>query len=201
MGSVASILLAAGESARMGQPKALLPWERSTLLEYQIFSLSSSDIGRSMVVLGHHSEELIPLLSNRSNVKWVYNPDYLKGKTTSIKSGIRALGAIPEKALLILNVDQPRTPEVITAIVNEHLRSRSLITLPSYDGNGGHPMVISTSLLPELMAISEETKGLKAVTRRHEVDTHVMVMETAQILLDINTPEDYQIALEGTELA
>lgn len=195
MGSVASILLAAGASERMGQPKALLPWDGSTLLEYQISSLTSSNVGRSMVVLGHHSEEFIPILSNRSNVKWVYNPDYLNGKTTSIKSGILALGAIPEKALMILNVDQPRTPEVISAIVNEHMRSSSIITLPYYDGKRGHPIVISTSLLPELMAISEDTKGLKAVTRRYEVDTHAMVMETAQVLLDINTPEDYQIAL------
>ena len=85
MASVAAVLLAAGESARMGQPKALLPWCGSTLLEYQASSLSSAGIGRIIVVLGHRSKELVPLLEDRPALEWVYNRDYLIGKTTSLK--------------------------------------------------------------------------------------------------------------------
>ena len=201
MASVAAILLAAGESARMGQPKALLPWCGSPLLEYQASSLSSAGIGRIIVVLGHRSEELVPLLEDRPALEWVYNRDYLIGKTTSLKAGLRALGDPSEEAILVLNVDQPRSAAVIATVTEEHLRHRNLITVPCYQGRGGHPILLSTSLLPELMDITEESQGLKTVVRRHEVDTCRVVMETSQVLLDLNTPDDYQRALKAIEEA
>ena len=196
MARVAAILLAAGESVRMGQLKALLPWQGSTLLKHQVSSLASAGVSRTIVVLGHQREELAPLLESRPDLEWVYNPDYLQGKTTSLKAGVRALGETQEAALLILNVDQPRAPQTIARIVAKHLDSEYLITIPCYQGKGGHPIALSTALIPELLEVGEETQGLKTLVRRHQADTQRVEMEIAEVLMDLNNPEEYRRALQ-----
>ena len=212
MANVAALLLAAGESTRMGEPKALLPWHGRTLLEYQVASLRSAGISRAIVVLGHKSDLLCAMLEGLAKIESVYNPDYRQGKTTSVKAGLRGLQRPEddrpghrETALLILSVDQPRSPDTIRRIMQQHedlSRSRApsgqpyLITIPTYGGKGGHPLVISTLLLAELMEISEDTRGIKAVVRRHAAETQRVEIDAPEILLDLNTPEDYHRALK-----
>lgn len=217
MAEIAALLLAAGESVRMGEIKALLPWRGKTLIEYQVASLESAGVSQTIVVLGYRSEKLEPLLKGRPAVECVYNPDYAQGKTTSIKAGLRALqrvqgslsGASDENSLLVLNVDQPRSSETIRRIVGLHYSrtggdgppgSSHLITVPTYRGRGGHPIVLSASLMAEMMDISEDNLGLKAVARRHEGDTQRVELGSPEILLDLNTPQDYQEALETSPL-
>ena len=91
MASIAVLLLAAGESTRMGELKALLQWQGKTLIEHQVAALASAGVSRTIVVLGHQSERLESLLKDRAGIYYVYNPDYRQGKTTSIKAGLRAL--------------------------------------------------------------------------------------------------------------
>ena len=71
----------------------------------------------------------------------------------------------------------------------------SLITIPTFNGKGGHPIAIAAELFPEVGSIEEESEGLKAVTRRHERSTNRVELGTPDILWDLNTPEDYQKAL------
>ncbi len=206
-GGIAALLLAAGESTRMGQLKALLPWQGTTLIEHQITALASAGVSRTIVVLGHQRERLESLLEGYNQVQCVYNPDYKQGKTTSIKAGVGAFhrsqdSASPDGAILILNVDQPRSADTIRRIMALHSQGGGgpeglprLITIPTYGGKGGHPVVLSGILAPELMDISEETLGLKAVTVRHEKATRRVEIDAPEILLDLNTPEDYRKAL------
>ena len=200
MPTTAALLLAAGESTRMGELKALLPWHAKPLLVHQVDSLLSAGVSRVIVVLGHQPEKMEPLIAAHPGVESVRNPDYLQGKTTSLKAGLRALvrcraDAAPrlEDAVLILNVDQPRSSETVRCVLNHH---RDLITVPTYRGKGGHPVLVSTSLMPELLEISEEDMGLKAVIRRHEDRVQRVEIDSPEILLDLNTPEDYRDALE-----
>ena len=214
MPDAAALLLAAGESIRMGEGKALLPWQGKTLIEHQVASLASAGVSRTIVVLGYQWEKLEPLLKDQPTVEWVYNPDYSQGKTTSIKAGLRALqriaglpGVPQEDAVLVLNVDQPRSSETIHRIMRLHSHggigshaASYLITVPTYGGRGGHPIILSTSLMAELVDISEDTLGLKAVTRRHERETQRVEIDSPEILLDLNTPQDYQEAIEASPL-
>ena len=211
MASVAALLLAAGESTRMGGLKALLPWQGKSLLEYQVATLTSAGVSLTVVVLGHQSERLQALLMHRKRVRWVHNPDYRQGKTTSLKTGLRALlqaqgsslGLPEASAVLVLNVDQPRYPDTIRQIMERHRRGvvnasagqTWLITVPTYKGKGGHPVILSTSLMAELMEISEEDMGLKAVVRRHEGETQRVEIDSPEILLDLNSPQDYDKAI------
>ena len=220
MASIAGLLLAAGESTRMGEPKALLPWQGKTLVEHQVAALTSAGLSQIVTVLGHQSERLEALLRGWAGVRCIYNPDYQQGKTTSIMAGLRALcqswdgspsathetgpGTSQEEAILLLNVDQPRSADTIRRIMELHFRkSRGgfpvescLITIPTYQGKGGHPIILSTSLMSELVEISEQTLGLKAVVLKHEGETQRVEIDSPEILLDLNTPKDYQMALE-----
>ena len=199
MGEAVAILLAAGESRRMGQLKALLPWQGDTLLGCQVSSLLQAGISQVVVVLGHKRDRLLPLLEGRDRVVSVFNPDYQAGKTTSIKTGIKAVLRSPQAAaaqtLVLLNVDQPRTAETISTLLSRHESSDCLITIPVFQGKGGHPLILDCSLLPELLEIAEASQGIRAVVRKHEERLHRVEVDTPEVLWDLNTPEQYQAAL------
>ena len=198
MPPVVAMLLAAGESSRMGQLKALLPWQGTSLLKHQVASLRAAGVDRVVVVLGHRSDELKAELSGTEGVTRQVNPDYLQGKTTSIKAGLSALGTEEPNALLILNVDQPRSSDVIQSLLEEHLSNGNLITIPTHNGKGGHPIILSPSLLNELKEIDEESFGIKAVVQRHLESTRRVDMDTPEVLWDLNTPEEYQRVLDAS---
>jgi len=187
----------------MGQLKALLPFRGSSLIEYQVNSLNKAGVARIMVVLGHEKSVLSPLLEGVPGVEWVDNPDYRQGKTTSVKAGMRALRdeATEASGILVLNVDQPRTPECVRSIMEQHLRRQdgldapSLMTIPTCRGKGGHPIIFHPSLVPEVMEVEEGAQGLKALVRRNEDRTLRLETENPEVLLDLNTPEDYKAAL------
>ena len=89
MAGVAAVLIAAGESVRMGAPKPLLPWLGDTLIEYQVNSLREAGVSQTVVVLGHAAADVAPLVEGSDDVIVLVNPHYREGKTTSIKLGIR----------------------------------------------------------------------------------------------------------------
>ena len=197
MAGIAAILLAAGESSRMGRSKALLPWQGKTLLAHQISALRQGGVDRVVVVLGHRPDTLRPVVQGHEGASWVVNLDYAQGKTTSIKAGLNALGPGELSVILILNVDQPRSASTIRDLVQRHRDNGGLITIPTHGGKGGHPILLDPVLLPELKSITEETLGVKAVVRAHENQTHRTEVATAEVLWDLNTPEEYEAALRS----
>ena len=171
MPDTVAILLAAGESRRMGQLKALLPWQGASLLVHQVCTLREAGADLVVVVLGHQAEQLRSLVEGQQGVTCVLNPDYLQGKTTSIKAGLEALGQHELAAILILNVDQPRSAETVRYLLQCHRSGSALITIPAHQGKGGHPIILDPSLMDELLLINEETQGLKVVVQRHLTQT------------------------------
>ena len=186
----------------MGSSKALLAWRGTTLLDYQITALQEAGVDRVVVVLGHQPETLKPILKGREGVTWTVNSDYAQGKTTSIKAGLNTLDSGETdnngfSVILILNVDQPRSPETVRDVLRRHRETGKLITIPTFNGKGGHPIALDTALLPELRSIVEERLGVKAVVRAHAESTHRTEMSTAEVLWDLNTPEEYQAASQS----
>ena len=192
MGGVSAILTAAGESTRMGRPKALLPWQGATLLEYQIACLTDGGAAEVVVVLGHEARAVAPFVKG-SLARSVVNPDYLQGKTTSIKAGLRSIDPAAD-AILLLAVDQPRTAEIVSSVIEAHFAAGAVITSPRYQGRGGHPLIFPSSLKGELEAISEETEGLRKVFQAHRNQVTELVLDDPIVRLDLNTPEEYEEA-------
>jgi len=189
---IAALLLAAGESRRMGRPKALLPWEGRSLLEYELAQVAASRIDEVVVVLGHRAGELLPLCRG-PKVRVVVNPHYRQGPSTSLRAGVAALPA-GVGAIVVLRVDQPRPQSLLDALLEAHLTQGSLITIPTYEGRRGHPPIFAPSLLPELAAVREEGQGLREVLRRHAQEVQEVAVDSPFVLLDINRPEDYERA-------
>jgi molybdenum cofactor cytidylyltransferase len=151
-----------------------------------------------MVVVGHQAQQLGPLLAGLADVTCVFNPDYLVGKTTSIKAGLKALNENRPHTLLMLNVDQPRSAETIRLLLEAHQSASALLTIPTFQGQGGHPIIVDASLIDEILAIEEDTLGMKAVVQRHADQTRRVAVESPEVLWDLNTPEQYQAALDGS---
>ncbi len=193
MPGITAVLLAAGESTRMGQLKALLPWQGKTLLQHQVDTLIEAGCREVVVVLGHRALDLVAHV--RGAQAWsAINLDYAQGKTTSIKLGLRSLRPGAD-GVLLLAVDQPRTVAIVRRLLEEHQRTGALITSPVHQGHGGHPFIFNTRLLPELLAIEEATQGIRAVMERHKTEAHQVAFDTPLVRLDVNSPADYQEAL------
>ncbi len=193
---VAAILLAAGESSRMGRPKPTLSWEGKTLVEYQVCSLLEAGVDDVFVVTGRSDAEVAPILEGRSKVHRVFNPHYAQGKTTSVRAGVDALSE-DTGAIVLLAVDQPRPAWVVKRVIESHLASGSPITSPRFQGHGGHPLVFAGSLRDELAAVTEEKQGIREVFQRHEHQMNSVVFENEIVRLDLNTPEIYESALSS----
>ena len=176
----------------MGRPKSLLPWHGVTLIEYQIRCLLNGGASEVIAVLGHEANTVVPHV-NGPSVRHVLNPDYRLGKTTSIKVGIRHIDPHAD-AILLLAVDQPRTSDIISTVIQAHRQNDALITSPRYQGHGGHPLVFSASLKEELARISEEKQGIREVFEAHSGEIYMLEIDDPIIRLDLNTPEAYEKA-------
>ena len=175
----------------MGRQKALLPWRGTTLIQYQVHSLLEAGISQVVTVLGYRAETLRPLVEAVPGIETVLNLRYRTGKSSSVRAGLRHVGPEAEY-ILVLAVDQPRSSKIIRRVVDAHRERGSLITYPAYRGKGGHPVVFSRALLPELMRIRESRHGLREVVERHRPEVSRIEVDDPEVLLDLNEPEDYQ---------
>jgi molybdenum cofactor cytidylyltransferase len=188
-----AVLLAAGESTRMGQLKALLEWEGQPLLRFQIDALLAAPVERVVVVLGYRQTELTPLLTSDARVKVVHNADFASGKVSSIVAGVGE--ARPDAHVLILGVDQPRPSATIRTTIEAHLSGGHAISIAAYEGRRGHPVIFSPALRTDLLALDEATEGLRAVLRAHHAAVQQVETGDPLTLVNLNTPEDYAAAL------
>ncbi len=189
----AAVVLAGGLSTRMKQFKPLLPLGNTTVLEHVLSIFKNTNIDVFLVV-GYRREEIESSIKNKK-VTVVYNPDYEKGMFSSIQAGIRQLR--PEHhAFFILPVDillvKPETIEQIAEAGNDH---PALIIYPTFNGKRGHPPLIPSALIPEIL-MWEEEGGLRSFLEKHEKTACDIPVRDENILFDIDTPEDYQQLLK-----
>lgn len=187
--AVAAILLAAGESTRMGSPKPLLSWGDETLIEYDVRQLRDAGVDDVVVVVGHAMEGITPL-AKAAGARVVFNASYAIGRATSLAAGATAIKAADR--VVVANVDQPRPGDVMRRLLAEH---RGDVTVPTHEGTRGHPVVLDGSLLPELRSASDKTLGLRAVVERPGRAVHEVAFDSPLVLLDLNTREDYEEAV------
>jgi molybdenum cofactor cytidylyltransferase len=184
--------LAAGESTRMRSPKPLLEWDGSTLIEFQIRELLAGGVDEVIAVLGHRADEVRPI-AEPAGARCVLNAAYREGRAGSIRTGA---SAVPDNAVavVVLNVDQPSSRNIVRVVLNGHRSGGNLITTPAYGGRHGHPAIFAGALLPELRSVDEASEGLRAINRRHADRRGEVPIDDATVLLDLNFPADYESA-------
>lgn len=185
----AGIVLAAGLATRMGAFKQLLPLGDQTLIERVVDQLCRR-LKRVVVVVGHRADEVAGVLAGRP-VHCVYNPDYQLGMSTSVQCGIR--GAGPAGAYLICLGDQPRLAALLEPLLSAAAQSSKGIIIPIYQGKRGHPLLIRSTYVEEIMSLPPD-QGLNSVIRAHRRDTLEVPVEESGALEDLDTPADYQQA-------
>ena len=192
MAVISAILTAAGESTRMGTPKPLLEWKGVPLIQYQISMLIEAGLSEIIVVLGHEKESMEPLVHG-DGVHSVYNPDYRLGRSTSVRIGAENV-TLNSKAILLLGVDQPRSPDMVSKIIDFHMDKGLLITSPEYNGRGGHPIIFSSKLKDELTTVTEKYEGVRKIFISHNDQISKFICEDPMVRLDMNTPNEYSDA-------
>ena len=194
---IIAVVLSAGESSRMGRPKALLPIEGQKFIERIIRVIGQSKVGRTIVVLGHHADQLRGQIEHFP-VEVVINPDYRSGQLSSLQAAIRNI----EKddrcgGMLVHLVDHPFIDAaLVDALIKGFFETKALIVLPRYKGKRGHPVIFSRELFGELLNAPVD-QGAKAVVNAHRQETVEIEWQDEGITLDIDTPELYRRYVRG----
>lgn len=192
MDTVVGVVLGAGKSSRFGSPKQLLPFEDTTLLGQAVRNANASSLDRVVVVLGRASEEIRNSLDfGRAEV--VENSAYVAGCASSLLAGLDAAGE-DHDALALLLGDQPGVASgFIDRALSEWRREHPWALVCSYRGDPGHPFIFSREAFGELRGLHGDKAVWKLVEAYPEKVERVEI--DADLPPDVDTPEDYELAL------
>ena len=186
---ISAILLAAGESKRMGKLKQLMPLGGKSILEHSLDSLLHSRVGEVILVLGSEAEAVRKKVAARP-VRITVNPDYRQGMSTSIAKG---LDSVSDKAgaMMLALADQPFIDSrVINRLIDEFDTHNKGIAVPVYQGRRGHPIIFAIKYRGELLELSGDTGG-KEIIDRHPDDVLEVSVDSEDIHIDIDDMSSY----------
>lgn len=187
---ISAIVLAAGQSTRMGADKMLLPWGATTVIDNVIATLQEAGVGDIHVVTGGTDLKVRKALSGR-DVSYIVNPDYQNGEMlNSIQTGLRSLGENTEAILVVLG-DQPHIEvQIIQIICERYLATRHAIIVPSYRMHRGHPWLVSKAYWNEILELKPPLT-LNDFLNNHSEEIEYVIVNTPSILQDLDTRKDY----------
>jgi CTP:molybdopterin cytidylyltransferase MocA len=187
----AGLILAAGESLRMGSPKALLEYRGETFLD-RLIGLFAARCSPVVVVLGSGAAGIRARISRPALV--VVNPDFSRGQTSSMQCGLRSVG--DASGVLFTLVDHPAVePRTIDALLEGS--PSALLRVPRHQGRRGHPVWFSAALIPEFLMLPP-SGAARDVVYAHRDETEFLDVEDAGILANIDDPAAYR-ELTGAE--
>lgn len=197
---IVAVILSAGESSRMGRPKALLPIDGVRFVEKIVSALKSTDVGNIIVVLGHNAEEMRQKISDLP-VTILINHDYKQGQLSSLQVAISHLESSsegsPVDGILVHLVDHPYiSTTLVDLMIKRFYETKKLIVVPRFQGRRGHPVIFARALFSELLAAGPD-QGAKPVVHAHRDDTLEIDTKDEGVLIDIDTPEEYRLRVKG----
>lgn len=187
---ISAILLAAGESKRMGRAKQLLPLGEKSILEHSLDNLLESTVDEVIVVLGSEAEKVSKKMAGRP-VKVMINPDYQRGMGTSIAKGMDSISETADAVMLVL-ADQPFiASKIINRLIDGFETGNKGIAVPVYKGRRGHPIIFAIKYKSELSGLQGDTGG-KEIIEKHPNDILEVGVDAGDIHVDIDDMESYK---------
>jgi molybdenum cofactor cytidylyltransferase len=185
---LAAAILAAGESRRMGEPKALVSVQGLTFVEHLVAATRLPRVGITRIILGAHAAELGSKLKFDPGMI-VVNPDWPSGQLSSVHAAIRSLPADTTDGIILCPVDHPLVSRrLISELIAQFDSSRKAIALPTYRGKRGHPVIFRATLYDELLAASLEV-GARQVVWAHSQEIQEVPTQEEGVVLNLNDPE------------
>jgi molybdenum cofactor cytidylyltransferase len=187
---ISGVLLAAGESTRMGRPKQLLPFEGEPLVRRVARQALASRLAELIVVVGHAADAVRQALTDL-NVRIVENPRYPLGQSTSVIRGLEAVDPRADAALFLV-ADQPfLDAALIDRLIAAYEKTGGPIVLPVFQGRRGSPVLFDRSLFDELRQITGDEGG-RQLLQRYPERIVCVELESDRPLFDVDTPEAYR---------
>ena len=194
---LAAAILSAGESRRMGSPKALIPFRGHTFLEHLLEVTKHPRVGVTRIVLGASAESIGEKL-HLDPALVVINENWQRGQLSSIQAAVRSLARNQTEGLILCPVDHPMVSGALVArLIAEFDSSGKAVVLPAFRGRRGHPLIFRATLYDELLAASPEV-GARQVVWNHAQDVLAVPTDEEGVILNLNNPESLKKALEGT---
>jgi len=185
---LAGILLAAGESRRMGYPKPLLRIRERTFVEVIVCTMLDV-LPRVIVVLGAHADRIRPAIPSNERVTIVENSAFTRGQLSSIKVGIEQM-PLDTDGILIHLADHPTVrPDTFRAVLSAYGQGGHPIVIARYGGRRGHPVIFDRSIFNELRG-APESEGARLVVNADPSRVSYVDVDDPGVILDLDTPED-----------
>ena len=192
MSSIAGVILAAGMSKRMGSTKQLVKLKGRCLLQWVVNAAVESDLEKIYLVVGHQSERILrnlPHLCQTPKIKILYNADFEKGMSSSVRCGLSAAQQGYENVMFLLG-DQPFiSPKVINQLLREYKKSDKHICLPVFQGQKGNPVIFGSLFFKQLLTVEGDMGGRQILRDNPEQILQVPISDQKE-LIDIDTEDD-----------
>ena len=176
----------------MGTPKQLMPWGDTIILQQVLENVSASRLDTVLLILGYRADDIMKQMRLSSKSRVLVNHDFKKGMTSSLKCGIKDLPEDAEAFMLLLG-DQPLiSNNVIDKLIDSYCENRYGIVIPIYNCERGHPVIFDIKYREEMLSISD--RSARVVIEKHAQDILEVKVDSPDIILDIDTPLEYQDA-------
>jgi molybdenum cofactor cytidylyltransferase len=185
---IEGILLAAGESRRMGFPKPLLRIGEDTYLT-RLTAAILPTVDRLIVVIGAHAAAVRPAVPVDPRITIIENADFARGQLSSLKRGLTEMAASTRGVMVHLTDHPLVVPATFVAVAEAFLSASTAIVITRYNGHRGHPVIFGREVFAELLQAPEE-QGAKVVVNADAARVSYVDIDDPGILLDLDTPDD-----------
>jgi len=187
---IVGVILAAGESKRMGTPKALLKIGDRPFINHIAAQLASSHLDLIYAVLGDKAELIQPVLDKSINI--IHNTDFHGGQASSLKVAISKIQYENCDGAMVALVDHPLiSASVVSRLMESFYQSKKRIIVPTHGGKRGHPVLYSREVFPEILDAPAD-RSAKSIRLANLEETLEVEVDDPGVLVDIDTPQDYE---------